>query len=597
MYQKHNGITSAVRENIPPTLICEIEDEYTIELKHAKLSRKIQYKNISKAENVQVDIPEIPHNFSQYCSDFLCEINGIEHPCDDPKNHNFTKIITIKANSTILKAGETLEIVIKCKWKNFINFLYDCYLSFSYSQNAVYKLTIKDFNVKERKYIILNDEKVIDENDIRITDDTIEFFQKEGKKISFGDGINLRLLVVNTPNSLTLLDSLYKKQDKVFNNYIIVLIQHLLGDFIHLLEKIEEYGATKESIFICGIPYSTKEATEEYIKLSGYPYILTPNEYPFTDEVRKIIRDVIKLAKSTNKEILVIEDGGYLFPLLYEEKEFEKDRGHFKFIVEQTANGIFNDEKTIKNNELKEYIPILNVANSDIKKEIEAKLIGKTVVSNIELLLAKEFIGIEGKKIGLVGFGSTGKNVVKNLVCRGASVKIFETKDVAKIEAEFTGGVQVVDSIMEVIKESDIIIESTGNPEPWASMNELSKFKNSSYFLSSSSKHLGINYNDLTEFTNKEINLPGIGKRYYLNNNNYITLLADGYPINFFIGESVPDKQIQFILVMLFGALFIGLKNIKKLDREIIDMNNKEDRFGFLELQNKVRKGFLYTKR
>lgn len=580
-----------------PSLSCCVYDTYILGLKHARLIREITFKNPSPSSKIEVDFLFSEHIFSHFCSNFVGRIDNQNVKLELIENKDYTKHFVIQKQSQFLEPNKELKIVIECEWKNFVNFLNDCLICFSYNQLVFYHLTIQDLSLNDRKYKILIDGKPYNQQEIQINKSSIEFFSNKVKVINPKIGISIRLLIANTPLKLEVLDSLFKKKNDIFKNYVVVFIQHLLSDFIHLIEKFELYGTEKDSVFICGIPYSTKETTIEYLSLSGYSHIYSPSEYPFEEFYYQMLRDSIKSAIETNKKVIVVEDGGYIFPALHTESEFISHQDLFTLIVEQTTNGIDRDLGLIKKSNLTTFIPVIDVAKSDLKKILESRLIGKTVVNNIEQLLAKDFCGIEGKVIGLVGYGNTGEFIVEQLLYRGATVKIFEPKDSREVIAKFKGSITTCDSVPETIKESDIVIESTGNSIAWANMHELSLFKNASYYLSSSSKRLGINYNDLDKFSNETINLPGIGKKYYLNNKNYITLLADGYPINFFMGESVPDYQIQFIITLLFGAAYLGVKNISSLSSKIINMNEDGDAFGYKSLQEDIQKNYKYTKR
>ena len=57
--------------------------------------------------------------------------------------------------------------------------------------------------------------------------------------------------------------------------------------------------------------------------------------------------------------------------------------------------------------------------------------------------------------------------------------------------------------------------------------------------------------------------------------------MADGFPVNFFAGESVPDKAIAFIIALLFkSAEYLIDKN---LPNGIISMNDDEHGLKFLQ--------------
>lgn len=120
---------------------------------------------------------------------------------------------------------------------------------------------------------------------------------------------------------------------------------------------------------------------------------------------------------------------------------------------------------------------------------------------------------------------------------------------------------------------------------------ELLEFNHGSYYVSASSKRLGIDYDEFKSLTKEssKVNLPGIGAKYTLVNDKEVTLLADGFPVNFFMGESVPDKAIAFILVLLFKSAEFVVEKGNTLPNAIIGMNNKQnDQYGLYQLQQEI---------
>ena len=67
-----------------------------------------------------------------------------------------------------------------------------------------------------------------------------------------------------------------------------------------------------------------------------------------------------------------------------------------------------------------------------------------------------------------------------------------------------------------------------------------------------------------------------IGTWYELANGNKILLLADGFPVNFFSSESVPDKAIDPILTLMFlGAVKLAKEDLEpKIHKCPIDEND-----------------------
>jgi hypothetical protein len=68
-------------------------------------------------------------------------------------------------------------------------------------------------------------------------------------------------------------------------------------------------------------------------------------------------------------------------------------------------------------------------------------------------------------------------------------------------------------------------------------------------------------------------------------------LVADGFPINFFLGESVPNKSIAFILAWLYKYAKIISDRHKGREKGIITTDETEDdRWGFFKSQKEIRK-------
>jgi S-adenosylhomocysteine hydrolase len=402
----------------------------------------------------------------------------------------------------------------------------------------------------------------------------------------------LRLYSIATPSDLGVVAMIKENNDgKIFENSVVIVIQHLLSDSVHLVNAFCDGGADKSAIFIVGIPYSTKHSTIKYLKNKGFNNIVSPDQYPFEKEVEEVMRKAIDFAEQNQKRIVVVEDGGYVVPLLHQKF---LDKAHlFDGAVEQTANGIWRDKEIEGTYKIPFSIPIINVADSRIKDKLESPLIGRAVSKNIELIYNKTFRGLAGEKVGIIGFGRTGKKVAEDLKFHGSIVKVYDKDPINQSEAK-GAGFELLGSISEVVKECKIIIESTGRTweDDRASierMNILLNFQHGSFFVSASSKRMGIDYVEFEKVIDKAkmLNIPGLGVRYKLRNNNEVTLVANGYPVNFFLGESVPDREIAFILALLYKSAELVVRNTGKLDKKIIELTG-EKVHGFGDAEHKI---------
>jgi|GEM_PF-3295581 len=571
---------------------CSITDEFFLSLKDADLHRTIQYKN-----NSQSDIP-ISINLKEFQFPYHCEGYKVfkdNEQVDNTKiieKREFNVKIKIEHKEIILPGnGGILVLKISCKWRNFFSYLSDLYFTFDYSDEASYQLILRNYSLKNiLHFITINGQLGSPESDYFIQENNVNF--KEKKIIPRQQSFKLTLFSLATLPDNAILNTIKDKNKKIFSKYAIILVQHLLSDVVHLVNAFYSSGVGREGIFIVGIPYSTKSTTVKYLKRQGFENIWDPVDYPFLDYLRQAIEHSIKYARENAKKIIIVEDGGYIVPLIHD--KFSESIDLFVGAVEQTTNGINLDKKIIENSQREILIPIISVAESKIKSDIEGPLIGRAVTKNIELIYEKTYRGIAGVNVGLIGYGTVGRAIAKSLKGREAIVNIFDKDPLVREEIK-KHGFQSYLSIKRVIKKCKIIIESTGKfwTEKRFEMREIIfSFTNESYFVSASSKKMGINHDEFQNLihVDEKINFPGIGVKYKLRNPNSssITLIADGYPVNFFLGESVPDKEIAFIIAWLYKCAEILALNPGKIPSGIYN-TNKKDSFGFYQAQKDIR--------
>jgi adenosylhomocysteinase len=585
-------MTDSVTKSLSSVPDCNINDTFILELKDAELHRKITYINNSDFE-IPLSLNDKSIDYPYHCGDFHVFIDEKEINEDKiDKQGTYFCCLKIMMEEIKIPSHGSVNIIITCRWEDFYYFLSNLHYGFNYPDVAKYRLIIQNYSLKNILHIIsINGKQAINNIDYNIQDNILLFNEIDIEPNRF---YTINLFSISTPPDIGILKNIQSADKNIFSGFAIILIQHLLSDVIHLISTFNELGADKDGIFIVGIPYSTKHTTVKYLKHHGFNNIWIPSKYPFLEHVKQAIIHAIDYCVKTNKKILIVEDGGYAVPLFH--REFLNKKEFFVGAVEQTTNGI-NLDKDIKDEnkkKLKLVIPVVNVAQSKIKNSIEGPLIGRTVSKNIELIYEKSFSGIAGKKIGLVGYGTIGKEVAKSLKGRSSIVQIYDKEATAKSEAR-VDGYEVFESIIDLIKASQMIVESTGNV--WTSnKNEMRRiifsFKNNSYFVSASSKKMGIDPDEFKRlvYESETINWPGVGVKYKLRNDegNYVILIADGYPINFFLGESVPDKEIAFILAWLYKCTEILAIKSRDIKPGIIDTNNENDKFGFFKAQNEI---------
>jgi len=346
--------------------------------------------------------------------------------------------------------------------------------------------------------------------------------------------------------------------------FVLIVIQHLLTDFLAFGHALIELGVDPADVFLIGIPYSSKKRTVLGLKSMGFKNVRAPTEYPFEDDVKTVIDAALQRCELTGKKLLVIEDGGYVVPLFHGSYAGSVEVVHGA--VEQTANGIWADKELDKSGLLR--FPVINVAESAIKDRRESPLIGQAVVDNIRRLLGTRGRDVAGKKAIVLGYGSIGRQVVRALGAAGArSVAVSEVREDRRAQAATDGVSDIFEMpIGEPLSNYSIVVGCTGRQREAAPLDAaaLLWLQHTAVVASATSKRSEINYADLASLTVREEHQPGYGRIITMRNEFSFALLANGFPVNFFdTSESVPDTMIQFIpAIMLAGAAYLAQRSL-----------------------------------
>ena len=167
--------------------------------------------------------------------------------------------------------------------------------------------------------------------------------------------------------------------------------------------------------------------------------------------------------------------------------------------------------------------------------------------------------------------------VAKELQNAGANVSVSDS-DLTKLHSARGSSYTIYENLLEGIKDKDLIVGCTG--KVWLTQHEMSQLKHGVYIVNATSKKLEIDYQDLEALCQDRMKMENsIGYTYKIGRDRCeIHLLADGFPVNFFENESIPDEQIQFILALMAASAIELLEN--KYEPGIHDISK--------ELQNKI---------
>jgi len=383
-------------------------------------------------------------------------------------------------------------------------------------------------------------------------------------------------LVEFIPPNLPVLKRQIQKQislhgSKVFRAYGLLLVMHFLDDLVPFIEGLMSLGARQESIclLVKPYPYGNRSGVGGYLahRYRNLRTIYLPSLPPHEQYLKQAIEACIKGARSG--KFIVIEDGGYVVPFMH------KNYGNCNSIclgaVEQTTKGIRLDQK-VRNLR----IPVVSVAGSRFKERFEAPLVGKAIVYNVQRLLEPLGIHLQGKKALVVGYGAVGREVAQSLKDLNMVVNVADSNLSALSEASIRG--YKVGEAEDLIKESVLIVGTTGGTPkgrrlvPTIGAEQIRRLSDGAILVSASSDQIEIDLKELSLISRKE-RCKGIGTWYMtsrdVGEDKYL-VVGDGYPINFFRGQGIPNQSIDPILTqLLLGAIHLtsiprGSKGIKE---------------------------------
>lgn|GEM_PF-6354364 len=394
--------------------------------------------------------------------------------------------------------------------------------------------------------------------------------------------------------------------DRPLEKHHCMWVTHLLGSMVPLADAYHQAGMSKENSIIIGTPYGSNPETVHALREDGFKDIrlssdVVPKHRPqsrkskrgrktaakkagiepargeegelygtFYEEVKKAVDVMVARVKADGKSVVAIDDGGLIAKILhthYAGKEYEHIVRKFK-IVEQTTRGITDAQKFDLQS------PVVDVATSEPKREVEAKFIGQSATAKVVQGLARIGQPIAKRNVVVMGGGgATGSIVAEEMARRGANVTIVEysADAAAKMRRrrrpdgkEYT--IVLADQVVrrnKAISEAHVILGTTGHTS--LSFADFLNMRSGVVVASTSSKDIETDRTRLiAEASSREIvkcdnplvRLPTI--KYRLRGKT-IYNLGDGWPLNFDGDvEDIPAPHIQITRALMFEAAILA---------------------------------------
>jgi S-adenosylhomocysteine hydrolase len=350
-------------------------------------------------------------------------------------------------------------------------------------------------------------------------------------------------------------------------SYVVLVIVHFLKDLLPFIDHLNALGMTQDHAFLVPVFYSCRRYVQQTLEREGWQVLAASDYERFEQTVRLALIKALGQAEQTGRKLLIVEDGGYAVPLI--SREFA-DRLHLVAgAVEQTANGCWRDRDAVAGYQTtyrrKIPFPIVTVGECQLKKSIESPLVADAILQNIEHLLRGDHAGLRGKRVLILGYGDVGACVAEAAQKRGARVGVFD-RDPTKLavardrgfEIPGLSGPRLVPDVCSFVGHYRLIIGTSGHCSVGADL--LAWLGDHTYLVSGSSKRVEIDVKALEARAVASECVDGVGTRYRLpsldGQTRTITLLADGFPVNFWNeAESIPSQYIELVWALILDEL------------------------------------------
>lgn len=340
---------------------------------------------------------------------------------------------------------------------------------------------------------------------------------------------------------------------------------HHMTDFLTLMESAFALGLQPQDVTVIDKEYRYLHThrVDAHLKLEHSVRVFKYSQ------IEEAIRTHIALSERRGKRIMVLDDGGYVLPVVLD--RFASKASRFIGLVEQTMSGIWKLEGRVLP------LPVFSVAESQLKGTIESYGVADAAVRNVLALLPHE--KLEGRSALVVGYGRIGQEVASVLRSRRMQVAVHD-RDIVRLVTAHERGFRTSPDLGDLIRDWRplIIFGSAGAGS--MTRPHFEQIQEKCYLVSTTSRDYEFRLQDLSELAESSERIGRLGTVYRMERGHEVVALADGLPINFYYAESLPNRYVDLVLAsMLIGACalavdephFVAGHNLERTNRVIAE--------------------------
>ena len=390
-------------------------------------------------------------------------------------------------------------------------------------------------------------------------------------------------------------------ENKILSDCMVIFREHSLISVYNIHQLFRELGLKSENT----VYYSKGDRCrniyriEESFRNKGYGvFVLSPFESISTtgksedekitseasDRVSKELKPYFEKARKENLKVVVFDDGGLMVTTVID--LFTKDYGDLIYgYIETTKGGMhaINSRPDL-------HVTVINLADCAIKNLLNS-VIGHSIVQRLREMVPH--VGLRGQSVVLVGYGTLGRAISKDLRRLGMSVNVCETDNERVFEA-LTDGFPVSKDAGYLIKQFKPILIMGCTGLDALTFDNLSLIQRDTYVATVSSNEIKQSYPKF-DSTSKLDFIDNYARIYTLTSGYKLIILGNGASLNLYNGEGANHSEYQPFLAAMMETIIYSVvngpvKGKNGLDTTIADdILSKADILGkYLEFSNSL---------